>query len=1079
MTRMSSKRLRKPLMRKFSGGKEFGQMEYSRSTRLVNSKSDPDQFSIVSTPNSSKSNARKMQIQASPCTSENGFSSRSDRTKGRLVFSKPNSTTSPGQKSARTLTRKASLKPLRTSTKSKRGSMKIHSEISQISDPSVERATCSSTLKDSKFADSLQLHEGGSESEGISALKVCPFSYCSLHGHRHASAPPLKRLISIRRRMRQENRPARREKSFAKAKKGIQKNLVEELDKDFSLEINAGPETESNGFSNYREEDVKYSKHLSLSETLVGEKPDSESNDKEHDSVASKQEDGDADSVLNGSELADELARTSPDEYVETTSNIEASFASQSELGNGQEVTNKEEKENLEPDHAFFQFPRRDSEPGSTNNAAQRMQLKDQKYVRMWRLMYKHAVKGVAGEVENQPPLEGVAKTEQVGDAQILVESSQTIQGSSEMDQDMPIRSYQNDAVKLVQEAFDQILLPEIQELSSDDRSVTSGISSDHEISEQGQVDAKERTVGAENTGSLKEEKTSSKAGDKPDQKASKSWSNLKKIIVFKRFVKALEKMKKINRGTLRFLPLQPEPEAEKVKLRRQTSEERKNADEWMLDFALQKVISKLDPAQQRKVAMLVKAFETVLPLPDHKSSSTLNVDQVKACNRVLVQTGEKTGKETDEGNCAEVWVGETSPNAKSGKDYMDQVSDFVKEDPEDEVEFLKIEESKVILPSDQPDSLSTCLDEKVSHRSFGELNDDDSKSTCDEVLHNGSAEEVEKKLDMSMALEPGNAGDELCDTKDIGNADSEQLDTARNQSPVDDAELITEKDAPESKLAQGSPPSEESESDVTQDAQFEKQSYIRLWGFVYKHMMTGMNAKEGTNLQDEAEGEEADDATTMSITDIPEKDEDTMKKDEAADDQKAALRRFEAIKLIEKAIDEILLPENQDNSTGGHLIPDEKRQGIQLEGEPFNSDSANSSNESDGESSKKGEDCRNPEYSNDTTLQEERKMPANKQMPRSWSNLKKMILLKRFIKALESVRKFNPRGPRFLPLEDDPEAEKVNLKHLEMDEKRSAEEWMLDYALQQAVTQLTPARKRKVKLLVEAFETVTPTIRS
>ncbi|KAE8669393.1 putative Tetratricopeptide repeat (TPR)-like superfamily protein [Hibiscus syriacus] len=43
------------------------------------------------------------------------------------------------------------------------------------------------------------------------------------------------------------------------------------------------------------------------------------------------------------------------------------------------------------------------------------------------------------------------------------------------------------------------------------------------------------------------------------------------------------------------------------------------------------------------------------------------------------------------------------------------------------------------------------------------------------------------------------------------------------------------------------------------------------------------------------------------------------------------------------------------------------------------------------------------------------------------------------------------------------------------MNERKNAEEWMLEHALQQAVTKLAPARKRKVALLVEAFETVLP----
>lgn len=99
----------------------------------------------------------------------------------------------------------------------------------------------------------------------------------------------------------------------------------------------------------------------------------------------------------------------------------------------------------------------------------------------------------------------------------------------------------------------------------------------------------------------------------------------------------------------------------------------------------------------------------------------------------------------------------------------------------------------------------------------------------------------------------------------------------------------------------------------------------------------------------------------------------------------------------------------------------------------------------------------------------------AEKKTRKHWSNLKRWILLQRFIKELEKVRQFNPRKPRYLQLEPDPEAEKVNLKHQTADERKRAEEWMLDYALQQAISQLAPTQKRKVGLLVTAFQTVVP----
>ncbi|WOG84252.1 hypothetical protein DCAR_0103434 [Daucus carota subsp. sativus] len=79
-------------------------------------------------------------------------------------------------------------------------------------------------------------------------------------------------------------------------------------------------------------------------------------------------------------------------------------------------------------------------------------------------------------------------------------------------------------------------------------------------------------------------------------------------------------------------------------------------------------------------------------------------------------------------------------------------------------------------------------------------------------------------------------------------------------------------------------------------------------------------------------------------------------------------------------------------------------------------------------------------------------------------------------VAELEDIRDFNPREPNYLPVQPDPESEKVDLRHQMIDERRNAEEWMVDYALRQAVTKLAPARKRKVSLLVEAFEKVLPT---
>ncbi|XP_020590653.1 uncharacterized protein LOC110031667 [Phalaenopsis equestris] len=74
-----------------------------------------------------------------------------------------------------------------------------------------------------------------------------------------------------------------------------------------------------------------------------------------------------------------------------------------------------------------------------------------------------------------------------------------------------------------------------------------------------------------------------------------------------------------------------------------------------------------------------------------------------------------------------------------------------------------------------------------------------------------------------------------------------------------------------------------------------------------------------------------------------------------------------------------------------------------------------------------------------------------------------------------ESVREFNPWPPRLVTLQAEPEAEQVNLKHQTVEERKAAEEWMIDFALRKALTRLASVRKTKVPQLVAAFENVMP----
>ncbi|ESQ40314.1 hypothetical protein EUTSA_v10012432mg [Eutrema salsugineum] len=192
-----------------------------------------------------------------------------------------------------------------------------------------------------------------------------------------------------------------------------------------------------------------------------------------------------------------------------------------------------------------------------------------------------------------------------------------------------------------------------------------------------------------------------------------------------------------------------------------------------------------------------------------------------------------------------------------------------------------------------------------------------------------------------------------------------------------------------------------------------EKQQCSGLWRLLCKQM----------------EDNERNQALPEETREEEHEEEGELKEDANVDGEKMELYQSEAVELLGEVIDGISLEESQDQN----LIQGEARQKIET-------------------------------------------LPVSQVRINRWGNLKRVILLRRFVKALENVRKFNPREPRFLPSNPGTEPEKVNLRHQETQNKRNGEEWMVDNALQDVVSKLTPARKLKVQLLVQAFETLSAT---
>ncbi|XP_009614336.1 uncharacterized protein LOC107790494 [Nicotiana tabacum] len=101
-------------------------------------------------------------------------------------------------------------------------------------------------------------------------------------------------------------------------------------------------------------------------------------------------------------------------------------------------------------------------------------------------------------------------------------------------------------AIKLVREAIERILVPEVQDQSSDDQSVTSEVCTEENFKESDTKNeecdkASESDKGSitrENIGSPDKRKMEGQITNKAAKKAPKHWSNLKRWIILQQFIK-------------------------------------------------------------------------------------------------------------------------------------------------------------------------------------------------------------------------------------------------------------------------------------------------------------------------------------------------------------------------------------------------------------------------------------------------------------------------------------------------------------------------------------------------------------
>ncbi|XP_021749291.1 uncharacterized protein LOC110715029 [Chenopodium quinoa] len=660
-------------------------------------------------------------------------SSSEARKERKTAKESSNASISKLHKVAKTLNKLSSLKKMRALTKSpsfkhtRSGSCK-KVVLCQNDDLDVQRATCSSTLKDSKFPHYLKLKPGATEAEGNSVFKVCPYTYCSLNGHEHVSAPPLKRFLASRRRLLKTLKVKPEVLSPRIAKATENNKAIEERDRkeDFFVEVyvpdkevsesmSDGPcseidlqddldQTEDTNLSgiNFSLEDVDFPPTPLQTQTsfesqsspseFFGENSDMEweegqspaTHDKYEDYVQteySKVQDEPEFELNNGASeylefLADAYTPCFHDEIVECLS-----FSDTDSLPDNEstQTDDKYVKElNMVIDDMNFEPKNEITEESHLSDEAtvHAVKLEDESMNEQGTSLFDLIEEFTEAQNEELESYEFEVETDAdesnegnytVGDireedvADFVLEDSSRTKEDSETDQSdsgneadashsitnngnvFPDKDFTEwERTKADNCTSKRAANSEEEEKYSNNVELRSDENTDVEVKESETQDHKTEAADASlnirNNIQEARKRISNKRESDCNLELLDSCSKLKRFLRCRKADEDIEEEKEFNPRGPNFLTIEPEPESEKVDLRHQEMDERRNADEWMLDYALQKTVNQLAPARKRKVALLVEAFESVLPIPKFEShmrkntSGFPNARPIQAC---------------------------------------------------------------------------------------------------------------------------------------------------------------------------------------------------------------------------------------------------------------------------------------------------------------------------------------------------------------------------------------------------------------------------------------------------------------
>jgi hypothetical protein len=503
------------------------------------------------------------------------------------------------------------------------------------------RATCSSTLKDAKFPSYLKLNHGGTELEGTSVMRVCSYSYCSLNGHHHhGDLPPLKTFMSSRRRV------LKRVKLEALSPRSRRLKVAGEVEKkDCDVEHNVFDEKPE-----YDEIGMDF-----FIEIYADEKKDAKSKGEEGI--------GKTDILEDVVDHEDVIKSTVEDD------GIEADFLKKVEDQEKNEVADEDQQTSWS--HEEMSMEGVDNNMDDSDSEASNMECDEEQF---YGFDHEHeADSSVYTDEENDSKSESSSQSSHdvsvtwlddilssYYDDIVLVDETLKEAKSEENiyleEQDHDEKSGSNetheigypcsdvgcDRSSLADEVFDYLTngeenVDETREENKDDninkkksqiqpspsgfelcplRPTDQTLTADltpHEEKSQIQIfDVVEEIIKDIQDQGKGNKRTSCIVDEEEEENTRENW---KGVIRRKRCVEEDDdEMRKFNPRDPNFLPLVPEKEKEKVDLRHQMMDERKNAEDWMVDCALRQAVNKLAPARKKKVALLVEAFETVIP---------------------------------------------------------------------------------------------------------------------------------------------------------------------------------------------------------------------------------------------------------------------------------------------------------------------------------------------------------------------------------------------------------------------------------------------------------------------------------